>query len=733
MNSKKLTSKFISILAVVSLMISVVSCSETETTDSTKFMIYYTGVTDIGPSMNFKLNGPSYKGAAPSDFAITKVTYENEVFTNESFIIDTNSGSISISNTAELPVGVYRISISCISNGNFYEFNDAIEVNMMAPVPDGVTVEPALVVVDYNNIKAENKTAQVKTDGNHVSIIGYEVIQESTKNYFAVSKTGEISINQKFTGDIPPGMYKVSLKLTTNAGKCIYEDAVTFNIISAPVELSYSPDNKGSIEKNHAFESPIPTLKGSLEELVYSIKKVTPATDKFSINPATGVLSVSTDNNLEVGASYTIDINVANKYGNKDFDGAYTIEVVDFIAPIENFSYSNKESVENTKIEISPNEGLIGGMVTFSLENLPAALNGQLTIDPENGKITAKKGNSIPMGNYVVKVKASNVKGEVITEFTLTVKENTNKFTYIRFGNNLGLSPIENYANQFRVRTEQELRNLKIKPNTDARGNADLEWSVNAKYKMKDIAIDSKTGELTFADVPWREAVNNKNYLAIVTGGMVIVNATAGKGTDAEFTLSVPVFFHLSAPIEKEKDINTLVSTGVTIEYSPFVFQVNPALGGKSVAPVINGANLDQFSLDYRRSFNYWNLGASHKDGAPAISSGAPTNFMGELWDRYFKSLINQTTNTGSKDPLSYFSNIDGKFGKNLGLALGYVDHTDNFKVNINPNKWRGDDNVYANGVMTGQMTFVTNSNNGTGINNGAGTIAFFVWFDEKF
>lgn len=730
MNSRKLTSKFLSILAVVLLMITSTSCSDTETTDSTNFIVYYTGVTDIGPSMNFNMNPPTYKGAAPSNFAITTVTFENEPFTGESFIINDKTGAISISNTAELPVGVYRISISCISNGQVYSFKDAVEVNMMAPVPDGVTAEPSLVEIDFAKIKTDNKTAQIKTDGSHVSITGYEVIQEADKNYFAVSKTGEISVNSKFNGEIPPGIYKISLKLTTNAGNCIYENAVTFNITSSPLALTYTPA-KGSVETNYAFASAQPSLKGSIEELSYAIKAITPATDKITIDPATGILSIAPGNNMEVSISHLVDITATNKYGSTDFDNAYAIDVVAYIAPIENFAYTSQEAVQNTKIEIAPNEGFVGGMVTFSLVDLPATLGSQLTIDAQTGVVSAKKGNTIEMGTYTVKVKAANTKGEVTTEFTLAITKNNNLFTYIRYGNNINLTPAENYANQFRVRSEEELRALKIRPiATDANPNAEIEWTVTSKYKMKDVTIDSKTGELTFENIAWREPVSNKNYLALVPGGMVMVNATAGKGTPAEFTLSTPVFFHFSAIIEKEKDINTLESTGVKIEYTPFVLQVNPVTGGKSVEPVIEGADKTKFSMDYRRSFNYWNIGANHTEGAPKIN---PNNFMGDLWDKYFKSLVNQSTNTGSKDPMSYFSNIDGKFGKNLGLTLGYVDHTDNFKVLINPNKWRGEDNIYANGIMIGQITFVTNSNAGANVNNGAGTFPLFVWFDEKF
>ncbi|MEG2514535.1 MAG: DUF4958 family protein, partial [Bacteroidaceae bacterium] len=453
-------------------------------------MIYYTGVTDIGPSMTFTLNAPTYIGAAPSDFSIRQVSFQNEPFTDESFVIDANTGSISISNTAQMPVGMYRISVACISGGKLHEFKDAIEVNMMAPVPDGVTTEPNLVMIDLAKVKTDKQTAQVKTNGAHVSIIGYEVIQEKTKAYFAVSKTGEISINPKFEGEILPGIYPVSLKLTTGAGDCIYENAVTFNITSSPLALVYTP-NSGSVETDYAFASLKPTLKGSPEEVKYVIKKTTPATDKITIDPTSGILSIGQGNKLEAGTSYAIDLTVSNKYGSTDFNSVYTIDVVAYIAPIEHFAYTNHQAIQNTPIEITRNEGFVGDMVTFKFIDLPAALNSQLTIDVQTGTLSAKKGNSIPLGNYLIKVEASNAKGKQVVEFTLSITKNPNLFTYIRYGNNLGLTPVEKYANQYRLKTEAELHALKISPTTDISTGADVEWTVKSKYKMVDVAIDS--------------------------------------------------------------------------------------------------------------------------------------------------------------------------------------------------------------------------------------------------
>ena len=78
MSLKNLTSSFWAILSVVILNFISISCTDTETTDSTNFVIYYTGLTDIGPSMTGEISSPSYKGPAPSDFSITEITLNGE-------------------------------------------------------------------------------------------------------------------------------------------------------------------------------------------------------------------------------------------------------------------------------------------------------------------------------------------------------------------------------------------------------------------------------------------------------------------------------------------------------------------------------------------------------------------------------------------------------------------------------------------------------------------------------
>ena len=89
---------------------------------------------------------------------------------------------------------------------------------MMKPVPDGITVEPNEIQIEYSIVSdaestEELPTAQVKTDGNHVSITKYEIAKSDISSFFNISQTGEITIVRG--SDIAPGIHTLSLKLTT--------------------------------------------------------------------------------------------------------------------------------------------------------------------------------------------------------------------------------------------------------------------------------------------------------------------------------------------------------------------------------------------------------------------------------------------------------------------------------------------------------------------------------------
>ena len=707
MSSKfqRLTKGLFAALMVVGLGLYGSSCTDTEATDSTKFTIHYAGITDIGPSMNFTLSGPTYLGEAPSDFAITRVTLDGEDYQTDCFQIENAStGSIKIENTANLPVGTYRISVSCVSGGSVYDFPDAITVNMLAPVPDGISVSPEVVAVDLADVFAENACAQVNTDKDaHVHITKYEIIQEEGKEYFAISNSGKITVNSKYTGEIMPGKYTLNLKLTTGAGQGIYENAVTFNITSSPLTLLYTP-NSVKVETGVGYASNAPAMKGSLDGLTYAIKSITPATDAISIDAQTGVLTLKENNGLAIGSKYDIAVSVTNQYGTKDFDNVFTLNIVAYINPITKLAYDDVEAIQATSFEASP-KAVDGDELTYTLENVDAALSGKLTIDAVTGKISAKKGNTIPVGNYTVTVKAANGKSEQTATFKLNITKNPYYFTYVHWGNNLNLTPAKNYASQYRLTKKSQIANFTIPvAESDLPEGQEVIWHIVKHNLGVKPEIDAKgTIKLKVEEASWW--VNNKVFY-------MVVSATTGAGTNAETTVKVPVFIHCSAAVN-----------GVTVEYTPFVFQCNPKTGGSSVAPTITGVDASAFKMDYRRNFQYYNVNgpAEHEDGQPSKAG----SFMNTIWGVYW-SALNKSNNTGARAPMSYIDNT------NYSLPLGYVNQGDNNKVKINPNKWM-DEKGYANGIFIGQMTFATDGNNASvgGSKNQIFPIA--IWFDENF
>ena len=124
------------------LLMAGAACTKGEFTDGERFLLFYHDITDIGPSASMSIE-PSYHGAKPENFQITKVKFQGKDYQTECFAVDAQTGVFYVDQTQDLPVGLYSISISCVSAGKTYAFQDLIKVNMMKPVPDGITMEPS--------------------------------------------------------------------------------------------------------------------------------------------------------------------------------------------------------------------------------------------------------------------------------------------------------------------------------------------------------------------------------------------------------------------------------------------------------------------------------------------------------------------------------------------------------------------------------------------------------------
>jgi hypothetical protein len=728
----KFMSRLLPLLAAVVCM-TVGSCEKNELTDGDKFSLFYPGITDIGPSTNMNLN-PTYHGEKPTDFKIYKVTLDGQDYQTECFLVDAESGQVQLRKTDELPVGLYSLSISCKSAGTYYEFPDAIQVNMMRPIPEGITVEPASImltladVTDLNSLK-ELPTAQISTVGEHISIKNYyissvkrgDAVVEDWSGLFEVNSAGKVTIlkNQNFAA----GTYSLSFKLTTmvvgnDSQDGIFSDALTVDVVSPPISLEYQPA-VAKVEVEAGYTSAAPIFAGSATDLQFSLKAVIPESAPVAVDAKTGAVTLAASHKLTPGESVIVSVSARNAYGEKDFDQVLRMDVVAFIAPITKFDYNDSTVWQNTKYSIQPVE-VDGDEKTFSFVDLPETL-AALTIDELTGVISAKKGNAIPVGDYVVKVKVENPKGSLTDEIKLKVVENPYFFTYVRWGNNLGLTPEENYASQHRVSATE--------PYEFGITATDLKEGAEVKYRIKEndgsnpncAVIDSLTGRIT-TDPSVLTGIDNKR------AHFFFVVATSGEGTPGETQVMTPVFL----------DFNCIrAEGGYQIEYTPFVFQCNPKTGGYSASPKITKVGVEltaeeraKITMDFRRSFRYWNIDGPESHGSGALDKNDATTFLYKsIWTDYYKA-INVAFNAGSRDPMSAYgrAKLNDIHWNN---SPGYIRTTD-LALYIAPEKWR-DENGYADGIFTGQITFADTGADPQGAGSPYRLFPLFVWFDTEF
>lgn len=690
-----------------------VSCSD-DTTDDTAFQLFYSDVTDIGPSMNMRLYEPTYIGPKPSDFSIIGVKLDDNKVEAASFDIEPETGAILIENTSELAIGTYSLSVACKAGGKNYSFQDIVRINMMRTVPDGILASPDKIEVSYEDVQNKSETelpsSQITTDGEHIHInkyvianVKYEGELIPNEELFTVSSKGVVTFGSKRT-DLKPGKYVLDMKLTTavvdeESEEGLFANAIEFNITSKPLSLTFDPDrSKAEFNAPEAVKSVVPEMVGSREDLKYEIIQITPADAPITIDPATGELSLGT-NSLSIGTECKVSVKVTNRYGTSNFDNAYTFEIVPLIHPITKFAYpTSVELIEATAMSQKV-ETIDGDEVTYSFKDLPANLEDELTINPQTGEISTEKGNRIPHGKYTINVVAENTKGSKTATFSLNVVENKYLFTYVHWGNNLNLTPARNYASQYRI-TQEGTLTMKVSE-SDIKDGVEALYSIDTNNSsVSEVTIDEKTGEITFNK--WQAG---KAFVIMVT-------TTTGKGTSAEVTVKTPVFVHCSAPVK-----------GVTVDYTPFVFQVNPRTGGTSVAPTVTGAEPDKLLMDYRRNFWYYNIGGPDSHESGQLNKGNTSTFIYKMWQNYYGEAA---VNASARKPVSYYDNK-----ASLNNALCYVNATKGCAVTVNPGKWQMDQE-YANGVFIGQITF-TSDGNEKNVASGGQIFPVVIWFNTDF
>lgn len=724
MNKQFILRNLLFVVAFCSL--GLLACSEDET--ESPVTLHFQSVGDIGPGMPYRGSAPTYRGAAPSEFAIESITLDGTAFVDETpcFTLDPNDGFLTISDSKDLQLGTYRFSVSCKAAGARCLFTDAFSVRMVSATPENIVVTPELIEALYDEDRVAWPTAQIAPADEAVSFNAYALVQEKGKEYFSVSSTGEISVNMKYEGTIPPGIYKPVLRLTTKAGSADYADAVTIKVNSQPLGITYER-NPGTAEINAPFSSDVPVLLGSADEANYAILSVSPSTDQFSIDPATGVISLPEGHTLEAHTSYEFSLAVSNKFSNGQavaLRGVYTVDIVPYIAPIDpaKFAYAPATMTEFCKFEIEKAEGFVGDVVTFSLGELPEALKGWVSIDSQTGKITVPRGNEIPQGVYEIQVIAVNSKSDLTNPATatlkLTVDENPNMFYKFGYGNNLGL-PAETNADQFRWDGDGKTNEDKVIPLSGGYNDFNGRTPTFKVEVVHDWALQSAATTTTVDD--------NGNLTLKMRGnrwgqiGYVRVTATLGEGETA-VSRSTIVFVMLRNPAKNDQ-----------IEYTPFVHRVNSRTGGLTGIQPTYGSSIDvsKVMMSWRQNcFLYEGLGTDEKPFGGKLAAGANDLTIYKIWGTYEN---NGVTNPSSRLPFCWYDANGAKdTNTNMAKKLGYFDPDNGNQIYIAPNKWLDASGQPVNGVLTFQASYSVTANNDD-LGKTANLIGIAIWFDENF
>lgn len=432
---------------------------------------------------------------------------------------------------------------------------------------------------------------------------------------------------------------------------------------------------------------------------------------------------------------FTVSVKVKNPYGEFNGADALTLNVIDWMDPLADFTYEVKDMKQGMSYISGKPQG--GGLdvatnVEYSFVDMPEEYAEYFSINNATGEVSIDKYNPLPQGTFEVTVKAKNFKSEAQGKLAINVVENPNYFTYISYGNNLvdDQTPGSIYDNQFRFDSKEAANLMKLTPLIDCKEGKTVSWKVSMKTQYSSgkksdgnyyefISKDDSNGEITanIRDKDWKSAE--------VTLTTIFVTATVGSGEDA-YSRTFPLFINYVKPY-------MIGDVEYTVKYTPFVLRVNPKQGGRSVVPEIS--NKDKFVLDYRRSFRYDNINGVDSEGSPLVSGSLSAdnneNLLGDLWRNVGKS-----TNYGAKLPMSYFQNNSNNAKTPTQLAdetICYVDNasgSNQFSVVVTRN-WYNDG--WADGVFTAQMTF---SNDGTPKNVSGSTCKIFpiaVWLDKSY
>ncbi|MDE6870841.1 MAG: DUF4958 family protein [Bacteroidales bacterium] len=316
---------------------------------------------------------------------------------------------------------------------------------------------------------------------------------------------------------------------------------------------------------------------------------------------------------------------------------------------------------------------------------------------------------------FEVTVSTENADVETGAYTVKVIKEaapNPNAFTYVCWGNNIGLAPIEKYASQFRMLPGDPAIEIDVQ-STDIPAGKPVSYGVTS-YTVTNsvrsgVKIDAATGRLTISAEGTRDIQSASVHCVVVT-------VTVGEGESA-VSREIPVFVdQVAGPGMRTYDVR----------FTPFALRFNPVTGG-SVVPSVEvfepgtDTKVEGFTLDYRRTFHWESLNSPFPSGSfPTVSE----NPLEGAW-RYYFSALGQNYNAAGYAPVSYYNNKATSYA-----VMPVAVEPGTFRVSVCPGAFQYN-GEYGEGMFSG--TLVCGRDGESPITANKEHRPFLVWLDPSY
>lgn len=388
--------KLLSFVAAAMLAAGTTGCQDYEIPAADISLSYPVGEMVLGGG-TYTSGRPTVRGGSEMQFAIASVTHNGEAADASIAAINPVTGVVTLTPATDLSaVGRYLVSVRITDGDRTTDWPDALSV-----IVKGLLFKETHVAAS----RGEALTVSVDdfyladTDSCRYAL----VVPDNGIDYSCIS-VDEKSCDVTVSAEAEAGIYPVSIRVTnpTNPSGFVFEDVVTLTVESRPYDLCYTPSEITLIPLEGHL-SPRPTVRAAtLKEGAAVTYSLVDDFGIFSIDPATGVISLPEDQQLVklVAKTYRLQVRATNGRGSTSFPDSYavTVDPEKKADPVSGVTYPDRFPVVLTPGQAWTSErpSITGSTVgiQWSLgEDAPAGV----TIDSKTGVITFAPGHRMPL------------------------------------------------------------------------------------------------------------------------------------------------------------------------------------------------------------------------------------------------------------------------------------------------------------------------------------------------